>query len=168
MTLFLSLTALQFIINDQLPRSSYPSAVTKLILVCYVCVAFGVPETIVVYAIASSSSVKEEMESKQKKLSARKLSTLSELSEEEEEEDEGAGAGAGKDTKSSANSSDRLASASRAASTLNAPVPSSMSIALKVFKRKKSGKVAFLIDMCSLVTVLITIIVSTVLTLSGF
>ena len=69
-TLFLSLTALQFIINDQLPRSSYPSAVTKLILVCYVVVAFGVPETIVVYAIARSSSVKEEMEKQQQQHSS--------------------------------------------------------------------------------------------------
>ena len=117
-TLFLSLTALQFIINDQLPRSSYPSAVTKLILVCYVVVAFGVPETIVVYAIARSSSVKEEMEKQQQQHSNT--------------------------------------------------VPSSMSIALKVFKRNKSGKVAFLIDMCSLVVVLVTIIVSTILTLSGY
>eukprot|EP00216_Chloropicon_sp_CCMP2111_P003788 CAMPEP_0198234338 /NCGR_PEP_ID=MMETSP1446-20131203/379_1 /TAXON_ID=1461542 ORGANISM="Unidentified sp, Strain CCMP2111" /NCGR_SAMPLE_ID=MMETSP1446 /ASSEMBLY_ACC=CAM_ASM_001112 /LENGTH=239 /DNA_ID=CAMNT_0043915105 /DNA_START=1 /DNA_END=717 /DNA_ORIENTATION=- len=52
-TLFLSLTALQFIINDQLPRSSYPTTVTELILVCYAVVAFAVPETILVYAIAS-------------------------------------------------------------------------------------------------------------------
>jgi len=64
LTLFLSLTALQFIINDQLPKSSYPSAVTKLVLICYICVAFGVPETIVVYAISRSSKVKEEMASK--------------------------------------------------------------------------------------------------------
>ena len=39
--------------SDQLPRSSYPTTVTELILVCYAVVAFAVPETIVVYAIAS-------------------------------------------------------------------------------------------------------------------
>jgi hypothetical protein len=161
-TLFLSLTALQFIINDQLPRSSYPSAVTKLILVCYVVVAFGVPETIVVYAIARSSSVKEEMEKQQQ--SARKLSTLSNISEEEEwlgEEDKKA---------SNHRNNSSLARLTAAAQDGEAatPVPSSMSIALKVFKRSKSGKVAFLIDMTSLVVVLVTIIVSTILTLSGY
>ncbi|QDZ21470.1 ligand-gated ion channel [Chloropicon primus] len=52
-TLFLSLTALQFVVNDQLPKSSYPTAVTKLVLVCYCCVAYGVPETIVVFALTN-------------------------------------------------------------------------------------------------------------------
>ena len=41
-TLFLALTALQFVVNEQLPKSSYPTAVTELILVCYLAVSFGV------------------------------------------------------------------------------------------------------------------------------
>ena len=134
MKLFLSLTALQFLINEQLPRSSYPSAITKLVLVCYVVVAFGVPETIVVYAIARSGAVKEEMEQ-----SARKLQKLD---------------------------NDKMDNLDLDESQPSAP--SNMSLALKVFKRKKSGKVAFVIDMISLVVVFITIIISTVLTLNGF
>jgi len=81
LTLFLSLTALQFIVNDQLPRSSYPSAVTKLILICYCAVAYGVPETIVVYAITRSSKVKEEMASP-------RPSSLKAIDENEPEDDE--------------------------------------------------------------------------------
>ena len=40
-----------FALSDQLPKSSYPSSVTELILVCYAVVSFTVPETIVVYVI---------------------------------------------------------------------------------------------------------------------
>ncbi len=43
-TLFLSLTALQFIINAELPKSSNPSAVTELILASYIMVAFAVSD----------------------------------------------------------------------------------------------------------------------------
>ncbi len=53
LALFLSLTALKFVINDSLPKSTSPSAVTELILVCYLVVAFGVPETIIVYVSIS-------------------------------------------------------------------------------------------------------------------
>jgi len=41
-TLFLSLTALQFIINAELPKSSNPSCITELILASYIMVAFAV------------------------------------------------------------------------------------------------------------------------------
>merc|ERR1712070_1366464 len=48
-TLFLSLTAMQFRFNDLLPHSSYPTAASKVVLVSYCCVAVCIPVTIGVY-----------------------------------------------------------------------------------------------------------------------
>ena len=48
-TLFLSLTAMQFRFNDLLPHSSYPTAASKVVLVSYCCVAVCIPVTIAVY-----------------------------------------------------------------------------------------------------------------------
>jgi len=127
-TLFLSLTALQFVINDQLPKSSYPSAVTELILVCYLAVAFGVPETIVVFAIASSNKVKEDALRKQ-------MQSVSAAGEECEEAE--------------------------------TPVSSNMSLVMKVMKRKKSGKVPFIIDMVCLVLVVVTVVTSATIIIVG-
>ena len=39
---FALFSCLQFVINDQLPKSSYPTAVTEIIVVCYAVVSFGV------------------------------------------------------------------------------------------------------------------------------
>ena len=50
-TLFLSLTALQFIINESLPKTSNPSAMHELILISYIIVTFGMPESILVYLV---------------------------------------------------------------------------------------------------------------------
>jgi len=81
LTIFLALTALQFVINDQLPRSSYPSAVLKLLIVSYCAVALAVPESIIVFAIARSAKVKEEMASP-------RPSSLKAIGENEPEDDE--------------------------------------------------------------------------------
>eukprot|EP00216_Chloropicon_sp_CCMP2111_P000620 CAMPEP_0198238886 /NCGR_PEP_ID=MMETSP1446-20131203/4423_1 /TAXON_ID=1461542 ORGANISM="Unidentified sp, Strain CCMP2111" /NCGR_SAMPLE_ID=MMETSP1446 /ASSEMBLY_ACC=CAM_ASM_001112 /LENGTH=381 /DNA_ID=CAMNT_0043921377 /DNA_START=1 /DNA_END=1142 /DNA_ORIENTATION=- len=61
-TLFLSLTALQFVVNDQLPRSSYPTTVTELILMCYAVITFAMPETILVYFISESKPIDSSQE----------------------------------------------------------------------------------------------------------
>mmetsp|Transcript_3309 Transcript_3309/g.8173 ORF Transcript_3309/g.8173 Transcript_3309/m.8173 type:complete len:464 (+) Transcript_3309:198-1589(+) len=59
MTLFLTLTALNFTLNQQLPASSYPTVVNKLVLVCYVVCALAVPETILVHAVTTRAAPAE-------------------------------------------------------------------------------------------------------------
>ncbi|QDZ23285.1 ligand-gated ion-channel protein [Chloropicon primus] len=128
-TLFLALTALQFVVNDQLPKSSYPTAVTELILVCYLVVSFGVPESIVVFALEATMKAREDKLMKSIK---------------DGEEVEGM---------ASPKSEDGL--------------PESMSIAMRVLKRKRSQKAPFIIDMVSLAVMIVIVIVASTIILVG-
>jgi len=118
-TLFLSLTALQFVVNDQLPKSSYPSSVTELILVCYAVVSFTVPETIVVYVIMQ----------RHEKLTSE--GAVEELNGADEEE------------------------------TYKAKIWKS------IRRRPNHVKLAYVIDMCALFCAAVTVLLGTILTLSG-
>mmetsp|Transcript_3172 Transcript_3172/g.11503 ORF Transcript_3172/g.11503 Transcript_3172/m.11503 type:complete len:469 (-) Transcript_3172:567-1973(-) len=82
-TLFLSLTALQLVVNDQLPRSSYPTAITKIVLVYYISVAVAIPETVVVYFLANKAN--REQAPVVKGLEGIKQSTKGEGAEESPE-----------------------------------------------------------------------------------
>ena len=150
-------------INDQLPKSSYPSAVTELILVCYLAVAFGVPETIVVFAIASSNKVKEEaMEEEAEKLLKR--------GEEEEEGEEGGdgdlGFGQEQHTET-ATELDKKNNSPVEKDSSGMGIDHSMSIVMKVMRRKKSQKIPFIIDMSCLILVVIVVVVSCVIIIAG-
>ncbi len=128
LTLFLALTALQFVVNEFLPASSTPTSIGKLVLTCYCAVVYGVPETLVVFAVARSSKVKEEMSPR-----ARQTSSLKDVDEDAPED----------------------------------AMHGNMSLAMKVMKRKKTDKPAFIVDMVSFVIVSVTLIVATILVLVG-
>jgi hypothetical protein len=141
------------VINDQLPKSSYPSAVTELILVCYLAVAFGVPETILVFAIAKSSSAKAEA------IEEKKASLLRNDEAEDEEFIDEQGHNTQTQRGKDGDSPVELDEEER--------IDHSMSIVMNKMRRKKSEKIPFIIDMSCLVIIVIIVITSTTLIIVG-
>ncbi len=72
-TVFLSMTALQFVISDKLPSSSYATGVEELILIGYIIATISVPEAIIVsvlQAVGHKLALRKKRKIKKKRAKA--------------------------------------------------------------------------------------------------
>ncbi|WZN61535.1 ligand-gated ion-channel protein [Chloropicon roscoffensis] len=65
LTCFLALTAIKWVVNRELPNSSYPTTVSMIIMTAYSTFGFGVVESIVVFGFYKKAE-KDEQEEKEK------------------------------------------------------------------------------------------------------
>jgi len=164
-TLFLALTALQFVINEQMPKSSYPTTVTKIIVVSYIVVSFGV------------SHLESRVFSRKFLLTPSPLSlfgaTTMVLSQVPESIVVYAiASGIDQRIEEEREAADKIAEEDGAeyldeAEEGTGQTPRTMTRAMRFFRRKRSQKIPFIIDMASLCAVVAIVVVSTTLLIMG-
>ena len=62
LTCFLALTAIKWVVNRELPNSSYPTTVSMIIMTAYAMFGFAVIESIVVFALYKRAEIDEQEE----------------------------------------------------------------------------------------------------------
>ena len=119
--------------------------------------AFGVPETILVFAIARSTSAKAEAIEEEKKASLLMHQAEGEDGEFSDERGHSAQTQMDNDGDSPVELAEEEAPG----------IDHSMSIVMKKMRRKKSEKIPFIIDMCCLIVIVTVVITSTTLIIVG-
>ena len=75
LTCFLALTAIKWVINRELPNSSYPTTVSMIIVTAYALFGFAVVESIVVHTVHKKAKEEEDEKEKMKEYQEMEVSS---------------------------------------------------------------------------------------------